>query len=244
MSGDLDNDDVFERLKAVGERTSDFATTVMDLLKFIPTAVNNLRTNIKSLKDTITQKDATIAAKDTELTIKDDKLDLRQDAIRDLEVEVKDLKADLVDARKQIHNAQSATCYQNCKTLDEIKHKVEAKRVCITQEKLIGKIASMITAFQTNNAGDTLQAMNAQISDNKSDNNDANPIYRLHTFVKNVMYPHYPKSTRRTFSLSRSVINHDIEAGNLLDNINVCGSAFNALLRHKWWFYVSLRWWR
>jgi len=91
----------------------------------------------------------------------------------------------------------------------------------------------MITTFQTNNAGAILQTTNAQISDNESDNNDANPIYRLHTFVRNVVYPHYPKSTRRAFSLSRSVINHDIEAGNLLDNINVCGLAFNALLRRK-----------
>ena len=114
MSGDLDNDEVFDRLEAVGERTSNFATNVIGLLKFIPTAVNNLRTNIKSLKDTITQKDAAIAAKDTELALKDDELDLRQDTIKDLEAEVKDLKAGLVDARKQIHNAQSATCEQVC----------------------------------------------------------------------------------------------------------------------------------
>jgi len=146
---------------------------------------------------------------------------------------VEELKANLVDARKQIHNAQSATCYQKRKTLDEIEHKVEANRVCITQEKLIGKITSLLTTFQNNDARDTLQVTNVTISDNESDNNDANPIYKLHTFVKNVVYPHSPKSTRRAFTLARSVINHDIEAGNLLEYINVCGSAFNAYLRRK-----------
>jgi len=199
------------------------------LLKFIPEAVSKLRATIKSQKDTITQKDATIAAKDTELTLKDDELDQFHDVVKTLEAKVKDLKANLDDARKQIHNAQSATCYQKRKTLDEIEQKVEAKRVCITQEKLIGKITSLLTTFQNNDAGDTLQVTTAQISDNESDNNDStNPIYRLHTFVKSVVYPHPPKSTRCAFTLARSVINHDIEAGNLLDNINVCGSAFNA----------------
>jgi len=47
------------------------------------------------------------------------------------------------------------------------------------------------------------------------------------------VYPHSPKSTRRAFFLARSVINRDIEAGNLLEYINVCGSAFNAHLRRK-----------
>jgi len=239
MSGDHNDDNAFERLEAVGERTSDFATTVTELLQFIPTAVNNLRTQIKSLKDTITQKDAAIAAKDTELALKDDELVLQQNAIGDLEAEVKHLNADLIEARKKINNAQSATCYQKRKTLDEIENKVEAKRVCITQNKLIGKIVSMIATYQTNNTEALLPSTNTPISDSESDNNDANPIYKLHTFVKDIAYPHYPKSTRRAFSLSRSVTNHDIEADNLLHKINVCGSAFNALLRRKQ--YTSAR---
>jgi len=49
MSGDLNNDNVFERLAAVGESASDFATTLTELLKFIPTAVNVLQVQIKSL---------------------------------------------------------------------------------------------------------------------------------------------------------------------------------------------------
>jgi len=105
--------------------------------------------------------------------------------------------------------------------------------VCITQEKLIGKIASLLATFQNNDAGDTLQITNVTISDYESDNNDTNPIYKLHTFVKNVVYPHSPKSTQRAFTLARSVINHDIEAGNLLEYINVCGLAFNTYLRRK-----------
>jgi len=130
---------------------------VIGLIKFIPEAVDKLWATIKSQKDIITKKDADIAAKDTELALKDDELDQFHDAVETLEAEVKDLKANLEDARKQIHNAQSATCYQKRKTLDEIEHKVEAKRVCITQEKLIGKIMSLLTTFQNNDAGDTLQ---------------------------------------------------------------------------------------
>ena len=146
---------------------------------------------------------------------------------------MKDLNADLVEARKKIHSAQSATCYQKRKTLDEIEHKVEAKQACITQDKLVGKIAALIATFQTNNARATLQTVNAPIRDNESDNNKADPIGKLHTFVKDIVHPHYPKSTCCTFSLSRWVINHDIEAGKLLDNVDVCGLAFNALLRRK-----------
>jgi len=234
MSGDLDNDEICDRLELIGKRTSDFATNVIGLVKFIPEAVGKLRGTIKSQKDTITKKDADIAAKDTDLALKDDELDQFHDAVETLEVEVKDLKANLEEARKQVHNAQSATCYQKRKTMDEMEHKVEAKRVCITQEKLIGKITSLLTTYQTNDAGDALQVTNVTVSDNDSDNNnDTNPIYKLHTFVKNVTYPHSPKSTRRAFTLPRSVINHDIEAGNLLEHINVCGSAFNAHLRRK-----------
>jgi len=77
MSEDVDNDDVFDQLEAVGERTSDFASAVTGLLQHIPIAVNKLRTNVKSLKDTITQKDAAIATKDTELALKDDELALQ-----------------------------------------------------------------------------------------------------------------------------------------------------------------------
>jgi len=234
MSGNLDNDEICDRLESIGNRTSDFATNVIGLIKFIPEAVGKLRDTIKSQKDTINKKDADIAAKNTELALKDDELDQFHDAVETLEAEVKDLKANLVDAHKQIHNAQSATCYQKRKTLDEIEHKVEAKRVCITQEKLIGKIMSLLTTYQNNDAGDALQVTNVTISRNDSDNNnDANSIYKLHTFVKNVTYPHSPKSTRRAFALARLVINHDIEAGNLLEHINVCGSAFNAYLRRK-----------
>jgi len=234
MSGSLDNDKVFDQLEAIGNRTSDFATNVIELLKFIPEAIGKLRNTIKSQKDSITKRDATIASKDKELALKDDELNKFHDAVETLEAEVNELKENLVDARKQIHNAQSATHYAKCKTLDKIEHKVEAKRVCITQEKLIGKITSLLTTYQNNDAGDALQVTNVTISDNDSDNNnDTNPIYKLHTFVKNVTYPHSPKSTRRAFTLARSVINHDIEAGNLLEHINVCGSAFNAHLRRK-----------
>jgi len=107
MSGDPDNDEVFNRLEAIGDCTSDFATNVIGLLKFIPEAVGKLRTTIKSQEDTIAKKDADIAAKDTELALKDDELDQFQDAVETLEAEVKDLKANLVGARKQIHNAQT-----------------------------------------------------------------------------------------------------------------------------------------
>jgi len=234
MSGDLDNDEICDRLESVGNRTSDFAKNVIGLVKFIPEAIGKLRDTIKSQKDTITKKDADVAAKDTERALKDDELDQFQDAVETLEAEVKDLKANLKEARKQTHNAQSATCYAKRKTLGEIEHKVEAKRVCITQEKLIGKISLLLATYQNNDAGDALQVTTTTISDNDSDNNnDANPIYKLHTFVKNVTYPHAPKSTRRAFTLPRSVINHDIEAGNLLEHINLCGSAFNAHLRRK-----------
>ena len=146
---------------------------------------------------------------------------------------MKQLNADLVEARKKIHNAQSTTCYQKCKTLDEIEGKAEAKRVCLTQNKLLRKIMSLITTHRDNNREALPPNTTAAISDSERDNNDANPIYKVHTFVKSVSYHHYPRSTRRAFSLSRSVINHDIESGNLLDNINVCGSTFNAYLRKK-----------
>jgi len=179
MSGSLDNDKVFDQLEAIGNRTSDFATNVIELLKFFPEAIGKLRTTIKSQKDNVTKKDATIAAKDTELALKDDKLHKFHDAVETLDSEVKELKDNLVEARKQIHNAQSATHYAKRKTLDEIEHKVEAKRVCITQEKLIGKITSLLTTYQNNDAGDALQVTNVTISDNDSNNNNNNnPIYK------------------------------------------------------------------
>jgi len=207
---------------------------VIELLKFIPEAIGKLQTTIKSQKDSVTKRDATVASKDKELALKDDELDKFHDAVETLKGKVNELKENLVDARKQIHNAQSATHYAKRKTLDEIEHKVKAKQVCVTQEKLIGKITSLLTTYQNNDAGDALQVTNVTISDNDSNNNnDTNPIYKLHTFVKNVTYPHSPKSTRRAFTLARSVINHDIEAGNLLEHINVCGLAFNAHLRRK-----------
>ena len=221
MSEDLNNDNVLDRLTAITERTTGFAANVTQLLKIVPTA-------IALLKDTITQKDNVITAKDKQLAIKDDR-------IEELEDEVETLTKKVVDADRRTHNAVSATLYQKRKTTIEMEGKVEAKRVCIKQNKLIGKIISLATTFQAENKDESPVNKNNAVSDSESDNSDQNQvaIYKLHTFTNDITYPHHPKTDRRPFSITRTMINQDIEAGNVVENINICGSEFNEVLRKK-----------
>ena len=228
MSEDLNNDNVLERLTAITERTTGFAANVTQLLKIVPTA-------IALLKDTITQKDNVITAKDVEIGLKDKQLATKDDRIEELEDEVETLTKKVVDADRRTHNAVSATSYQKRKTTTEMEGKVEAKRVCIKQNKLIGKIISLATTFQDENKGESLVNTNNTISDSESDNPDQNQIeiYKLHTFTNDIAYPHHPKTDRRSFSITRKMINQDIEAGNVVENINICGAEFNEVLRKK-----------
>ncbi len=228
MSEDLNNDNVLERLTAVTERTSDFAANVTQLLKMVPTATG-------ILKDTITQKDTVVTAKEVEIKLKDKELSTKDDRTDALEDEVETLTTKLADADRKTHNAVSATSYQKCKTLIEMEGKIEAKRVCIKQNKFMSKIISLATTFQDDNKESSPTNANTLISESESDKPDANQveIYKLHTFTKDITYPHNPKSTRRAFNLPWTVINHDIKARKLVENINICGSAFNEILQEK-----------
>jgi len=93
------------------------------------------------------------------------------------------------------------------KTLEEIENKAEAKRACRTQDKLFRKIILLIKTNWDHNNKTMLPGPTAAVSDSKSDNNNANPIHKVHTFVKDVTDPHYPKSTRHAFPLSRQIGN-------------------------------------
>ena len=236
MSADLNNDNVLERLTDITERTTGFAANVTQLLKIVPNA-------IAMLKDTITQKDNVIASKDLEIDLKDKQLTTKDERIEELEDEVDTLTKKVTDADRKTHNAVSATSYQKRKTLTEMEGKVEAKRMCLKQNKLIGKIVSLATTFQDDNKGKSLATTNNPISDSENDNHDATQaeFYKVHTITNDITYPHPPKTDRRSFSLARRTINHDIEAGNVVENINICGAEFNEVLRkndvcrrHSW----------
>jgi len=103
------------------------------------------------------------------------------------------LTTDLEVTRKRIHNAQSVTCYRKHKTMEEIENKAEAKWVCLTQDKLFRKIISLITTARDHNNELMLPSPTAAVSDSESNNNNANPIYKIYKFIKDVTYPHYPK---------------------------------------------------
>ena len=156
-----------------------------------------------------------ITAKEVEIELKDKQLAAKDDRIEVLEDEVETLTKKVADANRKTHNAVSATSYQKRKTLIEMEGKVEAKRVCIKQNKFIGKIISLATTFQDENKGSSLANTNTLISDSESDNPDTNQVevYKLHTFTNDITYPHHPKSDRQPFNLPRKIINHDIEAG-------------------------------